>query len=384
MISLFKVHMPQAVDGPLLETLHSGYIGQGKKVDEFEQVLGEYFGNPNVLTVNSATSALTIALRLAGVDVGSDVLTTPMTCTATNLPILSLSANPIFIDIDPRTGLADPNNFVHSITKNTKALMLVDWGGAVVDVREFYDNPDFIEIQKRWNLDIKIIVDAAHAMGGQYSDGAMEGSRADYTCFSLQAIKHITTGDGGILTCQSKVDYERAKLMRWYGIKRESVFKDSRIDQDIDEWGYKFHMNDLNATIGIVQMDYIDQIIRKQRANALYYNEHLNDDFYTKPLHIETGANWLYTLLLPDRSTRDNFQKFMTEKGIMASQVHKRNDDYAVFRPYTPHPPHVLVKNHFPGVDAFTERMICIPVHWDLTDDDISYIVSSCNEFAQL
>lgn len=362
-IKMFKVHMPSAVDKPLLETLHSGYITQGPKVDEFEGRVAEFLGTKNVVSLNSGTSAITLALRLAGVGEGDEVITTPMTCTATNLPVLSLGGVPVFCDVDKYTGNIDPAAIEKLITKKTKAILFVDWGGMPADLDEIMD------IASVHNL--KVIEDGAHAFGAEYK-GKKVGTIADFTCFSLQAIKHISTGDGGILTCKDPKDCERAKLLRWFGISREGGSLDSRINEDITEWGYKFHMNDIDATIGIVQMDFIEKVLSAHRRNADYYRDNLSGYFIRYNDH--HSAWWLYTILLPSKKERDEFKKYAEEADIQVSQVHKRNDNYKVFKPF--------VKGDLPGLDYFADRMICIPVHWGLSEKDLTWIKSVCNAFA--
>lgn len=368
MIPLFKVHIPSAVDGPLLETLHSGYITQGPKVDEFEGRVAEFLGTDHVVALNSGTSSLTLALRLAGVGPGDEVIATPMTCTATNLPILSLGASIVFADIDPVSGNISAESITKNITKKTKAIIFVDWGGMPADLEEI------MVLARLHNL--KVIEDAAHAFGAEYK-GKKVGQIADFTCFSLQAIKHITTGDGGLLTCLDKKDYEQAKVLRWFGIDRSKNGLDSRIDQDIEDWGYKFHMNDLNATIGIVQMDHIEKILQKHRSNARFYDEVLDKYFVRQN---EGGdrrsAYWLYTLLLPSQRERDEFKEFALKNGVMVNQVHKRNDEYTVFKPFAK-------SKGLDGVDYFADRMVCIPVHWGLSDIELDHVAGVCNKFAQ-
>lgn len=359
-ITLFKVHMPEAVDKPLLDVLHSGYITQGSKVEEFEQKFADTFGlkKDQIVSVNSGTSALTLALRLAGVKAGDEVITTAMTCTATNLPILAAGATPVFADVDPKTGLIRPADIEGRIRPNTKAIMAVDWAGLPVDVKAL------MEIGRRHNL--KVIVDAAHALGTVHNE------QPDFACYSLQAIKHITTGDGGVLVCRDAGSAEVGKRLRWFGIDRSAGGKDSRIDQDIAEWGYKFHMNDIAATIGIVQLDFIKQIVTSHQRNAAYYLNNL-DDYYIKPPF--EGATWLYTILLPDRAQRNHFIAMMNEWGVAAGQVHKRNDEYTVFKPFA--------NSSSPGLDAFADRMACIPVHWALSQGEVELIVTLCNKYAK-
>lgn len=355
MIPLFKVHMPADVDQALLDTLHSGYITQGAKVEEFEKELGIYFANDKVLTLNSCTSALTLALRLSGVGYDDEVITTPMTCSATNLPILALGGKPVFADVDPDTGLIDAADVNEKITPKTKAVIAVDWGGAPADVE------GLIEVTR--HLGIKLIIDAAHAMHRR-------DTSADFTCYSLQAIKHITTADGGILVCREQADYEQGKLLRWFGIKRDADSMDSRISEDITRWGYKFHMNDVNATIGLVQMRHLRDVLLAYRSNALAFN-HAISDYFIKP---PSADLWVYTLLLPGEELRDRFKEWMAERGIQVSQVHRRNDEYTVFRQFA---------TDLPGVSRFANRMICLPVHYGLSVGDLNAIIDACNQFAE-
>lgn len=339
--------MPKSVKGPLLRTLFSGYIGQGPRVEEFEQALANYLGNPYVITVNSGTSALHLALRLANVGPGDEVISTPMTCTATNWPIMATGANIVWADIDPTTANIDPDDIAKKITQKTKAIMVVDWGGFPVDIDKI----------KKMTHNIPIIEDAAHAFGAIYK-GKKVGNQADFTCFSFQAIKHITTVDGGLLTVKNNDDYEKGRLLRWYGIDRGATTKDSRIEIDIHDWGYKFHMNDVAATIGIEQLKFIDYILTRHRQNAAYYDKRFKGLKSVKP--ISTQANslssyWLYTLRVKNR---DEFRDYMTSKSVMVSQVHRRNDTHPVVKSF---------RTKLPKLDQLEKEMICIPVGWWLT-----------------
>lgn len=359
--------MPKSVNKPLLDVLHSGYIGQGPKVEEFENLLSGFLRTPNVLTLNSGTSALQLALRLANVGIGDEVISTPMTCSATNEPIFAQGANIVWADIDPKNGLIDPSDIEKKITKKTKAIVCVDWGGTVCDLDEI------MKIGKRYG--IKVIQDSAHAFGATYKK-RMVGTIADFTCFSFQAIKHITTIDGGLLATRDKNDYKRGKLLRWYGIDREAkVSGDSRISIDIPEWGYKIHMNDVNATIGIAQFGHIKDVLKKHRGNASFYSKKINDYFIHPTTSWQQESSfWLYTILLPTAKKREEFSRFMEELGIGVSRVHRRNDSYSGFP---------KARGKLPGVTYFYDREICIPVHWALTKEERDRIVESCNKFAK-
>lgn len=360
-VPLFKVFMSTGLVNPLKQVLYSGYIGQGTKVIDFEEKLAQFINNPLVLTVNSGTSALHLALRLADVEWGDEVISTAMTCTATNWPILAQGAKIRWADIDPATGNVDPDTIKKLITKKTKAIMVVDWGGYPCD----------IDTIKNIAGDIPVIEDAAHAFGSIYKK-RMVGQSADFTCFSFQAIKHLTTADGGALFVKERGDYERGKLLRWYGIDREKRSQEDRIEIDVNEWGYKFHMNDVNATIGIENLKYVNDILQKHRRNADYFRRKLEGlEFITllRESKNYVSSYWLFTIKVKNRP---KFSKYMASKKIMVSQVHRRNDT---------HPVVVQFRTHLPGLDEFTKSMVCIPVGWWLTKKECERIVDAITNY---
>lgn len=245
MIPLFKVHMSDGVMGPLEKVLKSGYIGQGIKVDEFENILKEYFDNDYVLTMNSATSAEHLAIHLLkkfhqtsyadgqgeykkiwyGLGVEDEVLATSLTCTATNWPILANDLRIKWVDVDENTMNMDLDDLERKITERTKVIFIVHWGGYPIDLDRVKD----IQERTLYKFGFKpaVIEDCAHAMGSTYK-GKRIGNHGNICTFSLQAIKHVTAVDGGILSVPHQNLYNRAKLLRWYGIDRESNRKDFR------------------------------------------------------------------------------------------------------------------------------------------------------------
>jgi dTDP-4-amino-4,6-dideoxygalactose transaminase len=358
-IPLFKVFMHESVKEPMNRTLMSGYIGQGPRVDELEKALSPWFGTENVLTVNSGTSALHLALRLAGAEHGTEVISTAMTCTATNLPILERGARVVWADIDPTTGNIDPRAVEKKITPKTRAIMAVHWGGYPCELDELR------AIAKRHK--VKLIEDAAHAFGGTYKDKPV-GTGSDFACFSFQAIKHFTTIDGGALTCGSAEDYKRGKLLRWFGIDRDAPRKDFRCEADVEEFGYKFHMNDVTATIGLEQLKYARAVVSRHQENGEFYRHNLGGLSGVKLLNYKNdrkSAYWLFTLLAEDRV---DFMRQMSEAGITVSQVHARNDKHTMLRDF---------QCELPGVDAFVEKMVSIPVGWWITDEQRQFIVDT-------
>lgn len=375
-IPLFKVFMAEEVDEPLLKVLHSGYIGEGEQVVEFEKNLKEYLKNPYLTTLNNGTAGLHLAYHMALHQDGpkgwynsndAEVISTPITCTATNEPIIANGAKVVWADVDPITGSISPDDIERKITPKTKAIAMVHWGGNPCDIDRIN------AIAKKHNL--KVIEDGAHAMGMEYK-GKMVGNWSDYTMISLQAIKHITSVDGGILMMKSEKDYERAKLLRWYGIDRtirEGI--DLRCELDVPESGYKFHMNDVCAVIGNTNFKHVKEILAKHRENAEYYYKRFagNDKIICCPENPDgRSAFWLFTIHL---NNRDEVMAKMKEEGIMTSKVHARNDTHSMFKDsYDP---------NLPGVESFNRTHLCIPVGWWVTPEDRERIADLIIKFAK-
>lgn len=362
MIPLLKVHMPEGAVTAAAETLRSGYVGQGPRVDEFETLLKIWFGNANVLTLNSCTSALQLALILAGVGPGTSVISTPMTCLATNCAIRAVGADIIWADVDPKSGNISADDIHGRVRANTRAIVVVHWGGNPVDL-------DAVNaVAEKHGL--KVIEDAAHALGSEYR-GVKIGNHSDFVCFSLQAVKHITTVDGGLLLCKSETDYRRGRLLRWYGLDRDAPAIDMRLASDVVECGFKFHMNDVAAALGIAQFQYVDDILERHRYNASYYRDALSDFEAAYEDKNGRSAYWFYTLHVKNR---DEFVSSMKKLGVEVSRVHRRNDHYSAFEDY---------KVLLPGLDGFSETMICIPVGWWLERADVQYVAECVNSCGQ-
>jgi dTDP-4-amino-4,6-dideoxygalactose transaminase len=365
-IPLFKVHMPESVMEPLRRTLLSGYIGQGERVAEFEKALYPWVGSKYCLAMNSGTSALHLAYRLAGVGPEMEVISTPITCSATNLPIVALGGRIRWADVDPATGLIDPADAKTLITSKTRAIVCVDWGGSPCEMKALHEIADEAEI---W-----LIEDAAHAFGSQFHR-RRPGGWSDLCVLSFQAIKHLTTGDGGLLICRSKGDYERGRLLRWYGLDRERVGKGSSYDQLIVDPGYKFHMNDIAATIGLEQLGYVRAVLERHRHAASYYIHRFKDRKIKSvwPVGVPKTAEsswWIFTVL---SLARDQLADFLAAQGIASLPVHRRNDEHPCFVDFW--------ERALPGVDEFASRELAIPCGWWLEDGDLRRIMDAIEEF---
>jgi perosamine synthetase len=362
MIPLFKVFMSPDVADFVNPVLQSGYIGDGPRVQFFESELGKFLHNPNIVMLNSGTSAIVMALRLAGVEYGDYVLTTPMTCLATNMAILSLGAKPIWTDV-----LLDGNmdiSRVPDITgRHIKAIVCVDWGGTPCDMDSIYTKA------RVWG--VPLIEDACQALGASYED-KMTGNHADFVCFSFQAIKNLTTGDGGALVIQDKNLYERAKLLKWFGLDRTKTTH-MRCEQDPPVWGYKFQSNDIAAAIGLANLRYLPDLLAKARAHAEIYNKELGGLDPIRVIQQEDWVlptYWLYTILVPDTN---DFTRFMFNRGIEVSKAHTRNDTKTVFKQYW--------HGDRPGTSHFDRFHVCIPAGWWLSDSNVDQIVSAIRDY---
>ena len=381
MIPLFKVYMDKDAHKEVKKVLNSGFIGQGPKVEEFEEQLREYFGTDFISTVNAATSAEHLALHMLktpimetfdgcaqreiwpGMDDGDEVLTTPLTCTATNWPILANNLKIKWVDVDEKNLNMDLVDLERKITKKTKIIFVVHWGGYPVDLAKL----DSIvrKTEKKFGFKPMIIEDCAHALGSKYFNRPI-GSHGNWCTFSFQAIKHITTGDGGVLITPERESYERANLLIWYGIDRESNKKDFRCEEDIKEWGFKFHMNDIAATIGIENFKHLDTIVKKHRDNAEFYDKELKGVEKVTLLERKNGHDssfWIYSMLVDHKL---EFMEHMKKCGIMVSQVHERNDIHSCVKEF---------QTHLPSLDKITPKLISIPVGWWVTKKERQYIV---------
>ena len=368
MIPMFYPHVPESAINKLAETLRSRWIGQGPKVDEFEREFSKKFGLKYVVSLNSGTSALRLALALIGVGPGDEVISTPYTAVATNTAILEQFAKPVFADIQYETANLDPADIERHITDKTKAIVCVHWGGYPCDMDEIR------KIASDYGL--PVIEDAAHALGAKYK-GKPIGAISEYTIFSFQAIKHITTGDGGMLCLMDEKKYKEAVRRRWFGIDR-AARKPSVLGHDptydIKEVGYKYHMNDIAATIGIEQLKYFDSLFRRRAEIAKRYREELegiNGITLLENKQDRVHANWLFGIHV---NKRMKFARWMRERRIEVSVHNWRNDKYTIFGG---------LRKDLPNLERVDNDLICIPLHHKLSDEDVDYIIKAIKEFGR-
>lgn len=359
MIPLFKVAMSPNAAIDASRVLNSGYVGQGDRVEDFENALKGFLMTPHLVTTNSATSGLHLALHMLGLPMGTRVLTTPLTCTATNWAIKANRLVPDWVDIDPRTLNICLQDVRAKLGKHTRVLMLVHWGGYPIDLDEVAEIKT--TYRKRYDQELYVIEDCAHAWGALYQ-GKPLPTYGNTTVHSFGAIKLLSCVDGGVVTFDNAHTTERAKLLRWYGLNRE--------DRSIDsgEWGFKFHMNDLNASIGMANIPMSRHFLDQHRRNSAVYDRQLVDVPGIRLLERKPDRDsscWLYTMLV---ERRPDFIKKLLSCGIESGPVHRRNDDYKCVDHH---------KKHLPRLDSLYENIVCIPVGWWLNGDDRNHIIET-------
>lgn len=339
-IKLYKPYVSWHAVWNTVKVLRSGQLAEGPLVKEFESQLVSRFGLYNALALNSGTAALELAYELAGIGEGDEVITTILTCTATNIPLIHRKATIVFADIDPDLNVS-VEDVKRKITPKTKAIVFVHFGGNNRGLKELLD------LAREKN--IILIEDAAQAIGSQF------WGKADFTCVSTQAIKTLTTGDGGFLVCKKEEDYKKGKRLRWFGYDREE--KQRLGDTDLREAGYKYHMNDISAAIGLGNLKVFDRIVAHQNALIQAYAD---GGIVAHP--------W-FARVLTDR--RDELRAYLKEHGIESGMHHYRNDIYTIFGG----------RKNFPVMDELESKYLLLPLHMGVRVSDVRKICELVKSF---
>ena len=357
MIPLVKPYIaPKEEMLPAIENvLYSGYIAEGEYVYSFEHEFGKYIDNHLVLALNSGTAALHLALLCIGVGIGDEVISTAMTAEPTNTTIAITGAKVVWADVDEKTGLISPQSIEEKITTKTKAIMVVHYAGMVCDMEKIND------ISQKYN--IPVIEDTAHALGSRFNNKII-GSNSRFTCFSFQAIKQMTTVDGGAISFKYESDLNFARKLRWFGLDK----KVSRLENDITKAGYKYGMNNVTAAIGSTQLKHQKEIINRYIQNGKYYDSALLgvSGITLVPYYSHTEPSyWLYTMKVENR---EDFIKMLADISVVASPLHHRSDTHSVFS---------ASRCCLPGLNSWYKSFVHIPCGWWISDDDRQMIVDA-------
>lgn len=353
----------------VVETLRSDFLTTGPRVQEFEKMVAEYVGTKYAVAVSNGTAALHLACMAAGIGEGDEVITTPITFVASSNCVLYCGATPVFADINPRTYNIDVNEIEKHITEKTKAIIAVHFTGQPCEMDKIH------EIADRHHL--MVIEDAAHALGADYR-GRKVGSISDMTTFSFHPVKHITTGEGGMITTNDKELYDKLMLYRTHGITRNHELME-HCDGD---WyyqqialGYNYRITDIQCALGISQLRKLDQFVEKRRSLVERYNQAFSDNEHIITPYQEEGCHNSYHLYVVQLKGVDRKKVFdnMRKAGIGVN-VH-------YIPVYTqPYYTAYYQKKHLeqpvcPNAIQYYENAISLPLYPELTVEQQDYVI---------
>lgn len=350
------------------DCLEKGWTGIGYKSVEFENAWKSYTGFENAHFLNSATAALHLAIKVlkikCGWKDGDEIISTPITFVSTNHAILYENLKVVFADIDEYLCL-DPKDVEKKITSKTRAIMFVGIGGNTGRYKEI------VELCKKYNL--KLILDAAH-MSGTRLDGEIVGKEADAVCYSFQAVKNLPTADSGMICLKKKEDDELARKLSWLGIDKDTYTRDKgnyKWKYDVDYLGYKYNGNSIMAAIGLVQLKYLEEDNKYRRQLAKWYDEYLSKDESNKDessierIPIAPGCESSRHLYIISVNNRDRLISKLNENEIFPGVHYRDNTEYNIYD---------SVKGCCPNAKYMSERIISLPMHLRLKEEDIKYI----------
>lgn len=363
-MNLFHTHVGKGAMSAALNVLASGMLSEGSAVKQFEDELTTQLGFVNPVAVNSGTSALHLALNAIPHHSERDEVILPaQTFVATGLAVLYAGFVPVFADIDVETGNIDWRDVDRKLTGRTRAVIGVDWAGYPCDMRELQNIPFC-----RTN-DLFLIQDCAQSLGAVYLGQPTGQIYPDFACFSFQATKHLTTGDGGAVTCTNDASVRMIYRARWFGIDRDSDVPNELGERQytLRTIGYKYHMNNVAAAIGLGNLDGFQDRLMKRIQNAKTYDAHFRNVGGITLMNYATdrqSSYWIYPMRVERRA---DFVRAMKARGVPVSVVHQRIDRHPIFGGL----------QDLPGQALFDGTQINLPVHDGLTNEDVSQVIDA-------
>jgi len=369
MIPVFRPSYDSREVEALQSTLLSGWIGLGPKTKEFEEKFANFIGARYAVAMNSATAGLHLAMNVLGVS-RHEVITTPMTFVSTNHAILYNDAVPVFCDIERDTLNIDAEKIEALVTKKTKMIVAVHFGGKACNLDQIQ------AIARKHNL--LVLEDAAHACGGEFK-GRKLGSIGNIAVFSFHAVKNLATGDGGMVVTDDKEVYEKLLKLRWVGISHDTWNRDQgkkySWNYDVECLGFKYHMNDINATLGLVQLSKLEEMNDKRRSLSQLYDQMLTKfDWIERPVqkaYQTKSAAHNYVVKVP---MRNQLNEFMASKGIATGVHYIPNNHYEMYKSY---------RGPTPVAHEVWERLLTLPLFPDLKVTELEYVVECLRAFGE-
>jgi len=352
----------------VVEALRSGWVSQGPRVAEFERQFAEFVGAPHAVAVSSCTTALHLALWAAGVRAGDEVLCPSLSFIATANAIAYTGAKPVFVDIDDSTYNIDPALIENSITDRTKAILVVHQIGLPAQLNEIN------EIATRRGL--KVVEDAACAIGAEYEGRRIGAPHSEVACFSFHPRKILATGEGGMITTASEELAVRTRKLRQHAMGVSDLARHTASQvmiETYDELGFNYRMTDLQAGVGIAQLDRLDQMLARRRSLAQRYTTRLAD------------LPWCITPAVPSECIH-NYQSYMIRlrenvpftreslmQGLLNSGVSTRRGIMAIHReaPYRSS----QWERRLPVTEKVTDSTIVLPLFHQMSEEDQDYVI---------
>lgn len=371
-VPFYRLELSEEEINEVNDTLRSGWIGTGPKTKKFEEEFRKFIGSEFALAISSCTAGLHLSLLIYGIKSGDEVITSPLTFSATANVIVHTGAKPVFVDVDRETGNISPSQIESAITDRTKAVIPVHLYGMPCDMDRI------MEIAKKYSL--KVIEDAAHAIGAVYK-GEKIGKIGDATSFSFYATKNITTGEGGMLTTNDVNLAERAKIMRLHGLSRDAwkrYIESTNEHYEVLLPGFKYNLTDIQASIGINQLRRFENIQKRREEIWKRYDEEFSciDEIQllnSIPPDGSYHSRHLYTILLKSeklRIGRDEFIKELNENGVgtgihfIALHLHSFYREVYGYR-----------KGMFPNAEFISDRTISLPFFPYMKDEEVEYVI---------
>ncbi len=358
----------------VVDVLRSDWLTTGPKVVEFERAFADFVGVQEAVAVSSGTAALHAAMFALGIGRGDEVIVPPMTFAATANCVVFLGGIPVFADVDPETLLLNPAKVEEKITSRTKAIIAVDYTGHPCD----YDSLQ--SIVKRYKL--ALVADACHSLGAKYKNRKV-GSLADLNIFSFHPVKHITTGEGGMVTTNDPDLAASMRLFRNHGINTDHQQRHEKGSwfYEIADLGYNYRLSDFQCVLGLSQLKKLPQFLIRRQEIAKYYNDALLNINDITPLTVKENILHAYHLYVirfnfdKIRKTRKDIFRAFREKGIGVN-VH-----------YVPVHFHPYYKNKFltksglcPVAETSYEHILSLPIHPKLTDYEANYVIDNLEQ----
>jgi len=369
MIPVFRPSFGEEELEALREPFKTGWIGLGPKTREFEQRFAEYIGTRFAVAVNSGTAALHLALKVVEIQ-ETEVITTPMTFISTNHAILYNGGIPVFADIERDTLNIDVTEIKKHITAKTRAILVVHYGGHACDM------DPMLAMAKE--AKIHVVEDAAHGCGGEYK-GRKLGSLGDLGCFSFHAVKNLSTGEGGMITTDDPQLYERLLKLRWMGISKDTWSREEKDEKyswyyNVEEVGFKYHMNDIPAAIGLVQLKKLEKMNRRRREITERYNKGLKGLKWLETPAVKPYAKSSHHNYVIKVEKRDQLNIYLQQEGISTGVHYIPNNHYEMYRPF---------RGETPISDSVWKKLLTLPLFPDLKDEEVDLVVEKIKEFGK-